>query len=340
MSHAFLSVALTHNNGLLYYAQLSNAAKENRCKSATLSQRPTGSPASFASWTPSSGDPAGRPYKDPKTFARLLSVSLLNCSFLSQNVSFLPMSISRDDNSESDNLFSATPEDALIYRVLIFAGLRDVVGSDAIEIQSTQTSLSVADLLQLCATQFPDLARYMSYVRVAVNSEYSNLDQTVCPSDEIAFIPPVSGGQELFPLVELTLETIDTARVIEAARSRLAGGEGAVLTFEGVIRDNANSQQIEFLEYDCYAPMAMRELQKIVDEVRARWDLPCAMTHRSGRVEIGEASVVICVASPHRGEAFEACRFAIDTIKKTVPIWKKEVARDNSWWVENTLQHL
>lgn len=221
------------------------------------------------------------------------------------------------------------------FSVLLFASLRDAAHADSVSVSATQNELSVAQLLRLCGEQFPALTPYLSYVRVAVNLEYSKSDQAVSPDDEIAFIPPVSGGQELLPLVELTSETIDTARVIAASRSRLSGGEGAVLTFEGVIRDNTDGQKVDFLEYECYAPMALRELQKIGDEVRARWDLPCAITHRLGRVEIGQASVVICVASPHRGEAFEACRFAIDTMKKTVPIWKKEVARDVSQWVEN-----
>jgi molybdopterin synthase catalytic subunit len=241
----------------------------------------------------------------------------------------------RADKSQNDALSGETAEKIFVYRVLLFAGLRDAAQLDAIDIRSSQPSLPSTELMHLASEQFPVLSPFLSYVRLAINCEYSNLDSPISPADEIAFIPPVSGGQELLPLIELTHQAIDTARVIEAARSRLHGGEGAVLTFEGVVRDNAEGQKVKLLEYECYEPMALRELRKIGDEVRARWDLPCAMTHRLGRVEIGEASIVICVASPHRAEAFDACRFAIDSVKKTVPIWKKEFMSDGSWWVES-----
>ena len=222
------------------------------------------------------------------------------------------------------------------YSVLLFASLRDAAHSDNIAVFASQTELSVAQLLGLCGEQFPEIAPWLPHVRVAVNFEYSNEEKTLFPDDEIAFIPPVSGGQEPFPLVEISDEIIDTTRVIAAARSRLRGGEGAVLTFEGVVR-NTKGQEVSYLEYGSYRAMALRELQKISDEVQTRWNLPCAITHRLGRVEIGEASIVICVASPHRAESFEACRYAIDTLKKSVPIWKKETARDGSWWVEDPL---
>jgi molybdopterin synthase catalytic subunit len=94
------------------------------------------------------------------------------------------------------------------------------------------------------------------------------------------------------------------------------------------------------LEYQAYKPMAILEMAKISKEVQSRWGFPCAILHRVGRLEIGEASVVIAVAAPHRGEAFDACRYAIDRVKETVPVWKKEVAADGYWWVEDPLQSL
>jgi molybdopterin synthase catalytic subunit len=112
-------------------------------------------------------------------------------------------------------------------------------------------------------------------------------------------------------------------------------GAGAVVTFLGIVRDNAQGRAIDYLEYSAYAPMARREMSAIADEVRERWGLPCAIWHRVGRLQIGEASVAIAVAAPHRHQAFEACEWVLNRVKETVPIWKKEVARDGYWWVED-----
>lgn len=124
-------------------------------------------------------------------------------------------------------------------------------------------------------------------------------------------------------------------KVAQAAQDELHGGAGAVVTFVGVVRDNSQGHRVRYLEYSAYAPMAESEMRKIGDEVKARWGFPCAMAHRVGKLEIGEASIVIAVASPHRKAAFEACHFAIDRVKETVPVWKKEVAQDGFWWVED-----
>lgn len=115
---------------------------------------------------------------------------------------------------------------------------------------------------------------------------------------------------------------------------------GALVTFEGVVRDHSHdlsgqTRLVDYLEYEAYRPMAEREMTRVVSEVEASWDVACAVSHRIGKLSIGETAVVIAVASPHRNDAFEACRYAIDRIKQTVPIWKKEVAQDGFWWVEN-----
>jgi molybdopterin synthase catalytic subunit len=110
---------------------------------------------------------------------------------------------------------------------------------------------------------------------------------------------------------------------------------GGVVTFTGVVRNQARGAEIDHLEYEAYAPMAEKEMRKIVDAVTARWpQVKLALSHRVGRLAIGEAAVMIAAAAPHRAEAFEACRFAIDTLKKTVPIWKKEFATSGAYWVE------
>jgi molybdopterin synthase catalytic subunit len=142
------------------------------------------------------------------------------------------------------------------------------------------------------------------------------------------------------PYILLTHAELQPVDVALAAEQALDGGAGAVVTFSGVVRNNSRGPDgqrhcVDYLEYSAYEPMALREMCRVAEGVRARWDLPCAIAHRLGRVEIGESSVVIAVASPHRQVAFEACHWAIDELKATVPIWKKEVAQDGMWWVED-----
>lgn len=138
----------------------------------------------------------------------------------------------------------------------------------------------------------------------------------------------------MFKVLETPLPTQQISRV---ALDGLEGGAGAVVTFEGVVRNNANGKQVHYLEYSAYAPMAEAKMREIGEEVRAKWGFPCAMAHRVGRLEIGEASICIAVASPHRKEAFDACLYAINRVKEAVPVWKKEVAPDGTWWVEDPL---
>jgi molybdopterin synthase catalytic subunit len=134
------------------------------------------------------------------------------------------------------------------------------------------------------------------------------------------------------PLIQLTREPLDRNALIAAVSHASVGG---IAIFEGVVRDHARGKQIRYLEYDAYPEMAEQQIRVIVDEAQKRWDVEhVAVAHRFGRLEIGEASVIIVVATPHRAEAFEACRYIIDTLKTTVPIWKKEVATNGEEWVE------
>jgi molybdopterin synthase catalytic subunit len=121
------------------------------------------------------------------------------------------------------------------------------------------------------------------------------------------------------------------------AQSVQHAAAGAVVTFTGTVRRSSQGHTISYLEYSAYKPMAEREMQKVADEVKTRWGFPCSIVHRVGRLEIGEASVIIAVASPHRHAAFEACHWAINRLKETVPVWKKEGAIDGYWWVEDPL---
>lgn len=135
-------------------------------------------------------------------------------------------------------------------------------------------------------------------------------------------------------MFEIVTEPISTERLHEAVDDP---GAGAVCTFLGVVRDHNLGRRVDYLEYEAYPEMAVPAMQRIAEEIRARWDVrDIAMLHRIGRLEIGEASVGIAVSSAHRAEAFAACRYAIDRLKETVPIWKKEVWADGEEWIEGT----
>jgi len=134
------------------------------------------------------------------------------------------------------------------------------------------------------------------------------------------------------PLIQITREPLDRDALVAAVTHPSAGG---IVVFEGVVRDNARGKQVRYLEYDVYPEMAIKQVRAIVAEAEQRWGARhVAVAHRVGRLEIGEASVIVVVATPHRVEAFEACRYIIDTLKATVPIWKKEVATGGEEWVE------
>ena len=136
-------------------------------------------------------------------------------------------------------------------------------------------------------------------------------------------------------IVKITRDPLDEAAVTTLVRSLADPADGGVVIFQGVVRDNARGKRVRYLEYDAYPEMAEQQMAAIAAEVERRWHTGnVALVHRIGQLEIGECSVVVVVACPHRGEAFEACRYAIDTLKTTVPIWKKEVAEDGEEWVE------
>jgi len=133
-------------------------------------------------------------------------------------------------------------------------------------------------------------------------------------------------------MFELTHEVIDSSAV---ARSLQSGEDGALVIFEGVVRDNARGKSVRFLEYEAYEPMALKKLEEVGAMVKRRFDIrDIAIVHRLGRLDVGECSTLIVIASAHREAAFEACRFAIDTIKQIVPIWKKEFYADGEVWIE------
>ena len=188
----------------------------------------------------------------------------------------------------------------------------------------------VSDLLTQLHAEGRFSEQALRSAAVAVNREYATRTQSLAEGDEVALLPPVSGGSP--ELVAITGEAIDTEGIVRAIK---AGGDGAVCVFDGIVRDNTRGRQTLHLDYEAYREMALREMQALRTEAIKRFGVrEVAVVHRLGRLLVGETSVLIAVASAHRGAAFEACRWVIDTLKKTVPIWKKEQFVDGAVWTD------
>ncbi len=213
-------------------------------------------------------------------------------------------------------------------RVLLFAGLREAVGKKEHLLELPGES-SLGDVLARLEQELPEVGAYRGRLMISLNEERAPLERAVNDGDEVALLPPMSGGSGR-PWVQPGPLSMD------ALLAEVGGAAcGGVVTFTGVVRDHSRGERIEHLEYDAYVPMAEKEMRAIVASALERWpDVRLAMSHRVGRLEIGDAAVMIVAAAPHRPEAFEACRYAIDTLKQTVPIWKKEFAASGSYWVE------
>lgn len=217
--------------------------------------------------------------------------------------------------------------------VLLFGRARELAGSQSIELELADQA-TVADAFALIKGRTPKLAEMERSLLFAVNEEYASRDKMLSDGDRLAVLPPVSGGASNDHF-EITREPIDIAGL----RARLLEGEsGAVVIFDGVARNNTKGRRTLFLEYEGYPEMALRTMEQIGVEARERWPINrIGIVHRLGRLEISESSVVIVVTSAHRKDAFDACRFAIDRLKKIVPIWKKEYFEDGAVWVEGEL---
>ena len=221
---------------------------------------------------------------------------------------------------------------AVTVTALLFARLREQAGGDRFRLE-LPGGATVADAYAELRRLHPGLEARREIVRPAVNQEFAAWDQPLAESDEVAFIPPVSGGSgDVGVLFELTSQPLD-ARRLEAAVAR--AGAGAICTFSGVVRDNSRGRDTSKLEYEAYPGMAQSQMRAIAAEIAERWpEARVAMAHRTGVLEIGEASVVVSVSCPHRAEAIAACKWGIDRLKETVPVWKKEFFADGEVWIE------
>ncbi len=216
--------------------------------------------------------------------------------------------------------------------VRLFASLREGLGASVLDLEAPE-SATVASVIDRLSSEHPNLAAVLSRTVAAVNMDYVDREQPLRNGDELALIPPVSGGAR--PLHMVTPEPLDASAAAALVRKN---SDGAVVTFEGVVRDNAAGKQTSYLEYDAYPEMAVQKMAEIAAEVNDRWGIePTAIWHRTGRLEIGETSLVIALAAPHRAEAFEASAYCVDRVKELLPIWKKEVGPDGSFWVEGSV---
>jgi MoaE-MoaD fusion protein len=204
--------------------------------------------------------------------------------------------------------------------VRLFAVLRERAGSGERELELPEDA-RVEDVWPALA-----LGDEPAGLLYAVNKEYADRGRALADGDEVALIPPVSGGS--FRLVERPID-------IEAVAAEVADGRaGAIATFQGTVRSQSRGRAVVALEYEAYSGMAEKVMAEIADEVRSRYELcAVAVTHRIGRVEIGETSVAVAVSAPHRQDALAACRDVIDALKERVPLWKKELYEGGEEWI-------
>ncbi|MBI2002609.1 MAG: molybdopterin converting factor subunit 1 [candidate division NC10 bacterium] len=216
-------------------------------------------------------------------------------------------------------------------RVKLFASVKDIVGRREVVLDLPE-GITAAGLLERFAADHPGLRGLAPSLLLAVNREYVEGSRVLAEGDEVAFIPPVSGGVDLY---EVTESPLSLDRLVAAVSQNTSG---AVASFLGIVREFARGRQVRHLEYDAYPEMATATMRQIGDEIRGRWPVDrIAMVHRIGRLTIGEASVGIAIAAPHRQEALQACAYAIERVKEIVPIWKKEVWTDGAEWIGSTV---
>jgi molybdopterin synthase catalytic subunit len=214
--------------------------------------------------------------------------------------------------------------------ILVFAGLRERAGQGCIKLD-VALPIRAAALLDAVARDYPALADGLAACRVAINHAFVDKDAEIPRGAEIALIPPVSGGHDDHPRWRLTQTPLSLDAVVNAVRHPGAGG---IATFTGNVREHSRGQTISRLEYEAYVPMALQVIEEIARSVEQSIpDTRVAIHHRVGTLTVGETAVVIAASAPHRAQAFEACRDAIERLKRDVPIWKREVGQDGAVWL-------
>jgi MoaE-MoaD fusion protein len=213
--------------------------------------------------------------------------------------------------------------------VRLFARYREAAGRERIEVELPEGG-TVEAAWEVVVSRHPELSQYRPFTLFAVGHDYVASDHRLASGDELCLFPPVSGGSDdTYRVVRQPLVPDAIAAAVDHP------GAGGIVIFSGVVRNETGGRGVKFLEYEAHVPMAEAKMREIGGAIRARWPgvKRVAMFHRLGRLDIGESSVLIAVSAAHRGEAFAACQYAIDTLKTTVPVWKKEHFGDGEVWV-------
>jgi molybdopterin synthase catalytic subunit/molybdopterin converting factor small subunit len=218
-------------------------------------------------------------------------------------------------------------------RVLFFGMLKDLAGrsEDSLELPDSST---LADLLVHYQRSLPRIEAYLPAIALSLNQEYALPSAALHDRDEVGLLPPVSGGADRNPSssVSIVREKIDTQKIGDEMKRP---EDGAMVVFEGIVRDNTRGRRTLYLDYEAYEPMAKRQMEELTKNALAQFDIrEVAIIHRLGRLQHRETSVLIVVAAAHRGPAYEASRWLIDNLKRTVPIWKKEYFEDGAVWAD------
>ncbi|RJE84647.1 molybdopterin converting factor [Paenibacillus sp. 1011MAR3C5] len=225
------------------------------------------------------------------------------------------------------------------WKIKLFAGLQERLAAPQLMLALPEEQLTVRELKERLASVHPEHAAILSISFVARNHTYAADEAIVRAEDELALLPPVSGGEDTVQDSlqsgdkELYIVTADALHSDDVLRKVITKDHGASIVFVGTTREWTQGQQTVRLEYEAYEPMAVAMMRQIGDEIAARWPgALCAISHRTGIVELAEISVVIAVSAPHRESCYEASRYAIERLKQVVPIWKKEIWADGSEW--------
>ena len=221
-------------------------------------------------------------------------------------------------------------------RVLFFGILKDLTGREA-ESLTLSEHATLADVVRHYEERNPRLQALVPSIAISVNQEYATLETKLESGDEIALLPPVSGGSGEPAVTNRPSASIvrEPIRVLELLDNIKQPEDGAAVLFQGIVRNNTRGRRTLFLDYEAYEPMALQQMNDLADQAGKKFPIrQVVIVHRIGRLEIGETSVAIVVASAHRGAAFDACRWIIDTLKRTVPIWKKEHFEDGAVWAD------
>ena len=225
-------------------------------------------------------------------------------------------------------------------QVLLFGQLKDIVGQ-AEESLELQPGATLSDLVANYSHRFAKFRPLAGSIACSINQEYASASAVLHEGDEVGLLPPVSGGTDAQARTQTILESKHCAIVLETiATQRIADSlkapeDGATVIFEGIVRNNTRGRRTLYLDYEAYKSMAINEMERLAQTAIEQFKIrDIRLVHRLGRLQVGETSVLIVVVSAHRGAAFEACRWTIDTLKKTVPIWKKEYFEDGAVWAD------